>query len=147
MQDPKQPEATCSKSSHQSKHFNDFCIFQQWQSESKSLSYVIYRWIVASLFCIYMAGWFIEDIIKNTGILIDFIYLTNISLLVSTVTMIMSAYSVTSHYKGTYEIADNATKIITIDIFEILSSTSSSMTIVVSVNYRRLLVHNSEKNA
>lgn len=103
-----------------------FCT-SQWQSGLKSLNYVIYRWIVASLFCIYVAGWFIEDIVNNTGILIDFIYLTNISLLVSTVTMIMSAYLATSHYKGTYKTADNATRKITLDLFEILSSICSNL--------------------
>lgn len=128
------------------KNHEDFCI-SQWQFQTKSLSYVNYRWIVASLFCSFMAGWFIQDFINNTGILIDFIYLTNLSLLMSTVTMVFSAYLATSYYNRTsYTLADDETKKFTLYLFEILSSTSTLMAILVSVNYWRL-IHNPKVNA
>jgi len=122
----------------------DFCI-SQWQWNSKSLRYVIYRWIVAFLFVSFMVGWFIGDFINGTGIIIDFIYLTNLSFLLSTVTMTISACLATLHYKKSDSCTTSEMTTI-LKLFWILSTISTTIAVAVSVNYW-MLVHDPEKHA
>lgn len=110
----------------------DFFI-SQWQSTTKSSVYVTYRWIVALIFIGFVAGWFIGDFINRTGIIIDAIFMTNISFVLSTVTMSLSAYLAYSYYKSDVKPADEMTWIL--KVFWIMSTTSPTIAVAVSLNY------------
>lgn len=114
-----------------------------WQKNHKSLSYVIYRLIVAFVFLAFMVGWFITDFINETGIIIDFIYLTNVSFLLSTVTMCLSAYLATLHYKSELTVVNCMTGVH--KLFWIISTISTTAAVTVSLNYW-ILVHNPEQD-
>lgn len=116
----------------------DFLV-SQWQSKEKSLFYVIYRWIIAIFFVKFVLCWFIGDFIYDQGILIDFIYITNLNLILTTATVLISALLATRHYRGNYKIKSGILK-----IFWFMWTTSTTFAVLISLNYW-ILVYDAAK--
>lgn len=114
----------------------DFLV-SQWQSDRKSLYYVIYRWTVAMIFAVFVISWFICDFLFDQRFLIDFIYLTNLNLILTTVTFCISAWMATLHYRGKSEISNEMTG--NLKWLWMMSTTSTTLAVLISLNYWLIL--------